>query len=152
MTIALPIEGTGPPSPDIRRRVETARVLSLKDRDELLHGLVLGYRSGDRPLWAPLILELMETSVRIRVSRYRPEGPTMAMADVYQDLVCALLEDALSIPLDGPAFLERRLLLRSADRVSRGLQAEARYQEEIESLEGWAGEQANDDTDEEDPR
>src|SRR5690242_10538581 len=98
MTIAIPIEDTGPPSPDIRRRVERARVLSLRDRDELLHGLVLGYRSGDRLDWAPLILDLMETSIKIRVSRYCPEGPTMAMADVYQDLVCALLEDALSIP------------------------------------------------------
>jgi hypothetical protein len=152
MAIARPIEGTGPPGPDIRRRVGEGRGLSLKDRDELLHGLVLGYRSGDRPCWAPLILDLMETSIRIRVSRYRPEGPTMAMADVYQDLVCALLEDALSIPLDGPAYLERRLLLRSADRVTRGLQAEARYQEDIESLEVWAGEQANDDTDWEDPQ
>ena len=151
MTIAVPIEGTGPPSPDVRRRIERARVLSLRDRDELLHELVLGYRSGDRSLWARLILDLMETSIRIRVSRYRPEGPTMAMADVYQDPVCAVLEDALRIPLDGPAFLERRLLLRSADRVTRGLQSEARYQEEIESLEVWAREQAN-DTDEEDPQ
>jgi hypothetical protein len=152
MTIAVLIECTGPPSLDVRRRVERARVLSLRDRDELLQGLVLGYRSGDRPLWAPLIVDLMETSIRIRVSRYRPEGPTMAMADVYQDLVCAVLEDALSIPLDGPAFLERRLLLRSADRVTRGLQGEARYQEGIESLEFWAGEQPNDDTDQEDPQ
>jgi hypothetical protein len=152
MTIAIPIEGTGPPSPDVRSRVEEARKLSLKDRDELLHGLVLGYRLGDRHLWAPLILELMETSIRIRVSRYRPEGPTMAMADLYQDLVCALLQDALSIPLDGPAFLQRRLLLRSADRVTRGLQGEARYQEAIESLEVWAEEQDNDDTDEEDSK
>jgi hypothetical protein len=152
MTIAIPLEGTGPPSPDVRRRVDKARVLSLKDRDELLHGLVLGYRSGDRHLWAPLILELMETSIRIRVSRYGPGGPTMAIADVYQDLVCALLEDALSIPLDGPAFLERRLLLRSADRVTRGLQGEARYQEAIESLEVWAEEHDNDGSYEEDSK
>ena len=74
----------------------------------------------------------------------------MTIHDVYQELVCALLEDALSFPLAGPAHLERRLLLRSADRVSRGLQREARHQQEFESIETWAEEHENED--EEDPQ
>jgi hypothetical protein len=149
MTIAIPLESTGPPGAEVRQRVADARALPLEERDRLLYELVLEYRAGNRSLWAPLILDFMATSIKIRVSRYRPEGPTMTIGDVYQQLVCALLEDSLSIPLTGPARLERRLLLRSANRVSRGLQREARYQQRFESLEAWAEEQASDDEDEE---
>src|SRR2546425_9457847 len=113
MTLAIPMESTGPPRPDIRRRIPNAIALSLQERDKFLYELILEYRAGNRPLWAPLILDFMATSIKIRVSRYCPEGPTMTIRDVYQELVCALLEDALSIPLAGPAHLERRLLLRS---------------------------------------
>ena len=150
MTIAIPLESTGPPGPQIRRRVAGAGTLSLQQRDELLYGLVREYRAGNRPLWAPLILDFMATSIKIRVARYCPEGPTMTIHDVYQELVCALLEDALSIPLAGPAHLERRLLLRSADRVSRGLQREARHQQKFESIEAWA--EAHENEAEEDPQ
>ena len=149
MTMAIRLESAGSPSPRIRQRVRRARTLSLQDRDRLLYDLVLGFRAGNRSLWAPLILELMSTSIRIRVSRYRPEGPTMTIGDIYQGLVWALLEDALTIPLAGPSRLERRLLLRSADRVSRGLQREARYQERFESLEACAEEHENYDEHEE---
>src|ERR1700694_442082 len=150
MTIAIPLESTRPPGAEVRRRAANARALSLKERDGLLYELVLEYRAGNRPLWAPLILDFMATSIKIRVSRYRPQGPTMTIGDVYQQLVCAVLEDALSIPLAGPARLERRLLLRSADRVSRGLQREGGLQQEFESLEAWAEEHERDN--EEDPQ
>src|SRR2546430_1880854 len=138
MTIAIPLESTGPPGPEIRRRVASARSLSLQQRDELLYRLLLQHRPDNPALLASLILDFMATSIKIRVSRYCPEGPTMTIHDVYQELVCALLEDALSIPLAGPAHLERRLLLRSADRVSRGLQREARHQQDVQSIEAWA--------------
>ena len=150
MTMATRSEGAGPPG--VRQLVARARVLSLSDRDNLLYELVMKFRAGNRSVWAPLILDMLATSLKIRVSRYCPTGATMTIGDIYQEFVCALLEDALSIPLDGPAHLERRLLLRSADRVSRSLQREARYQQDFESLEAWADTHDDQDADKEDQR
>ena len=123
---------------DFAERVRAAGSLDLRQRDELLYELVLAYRSGECSVYAPLILELLGTFLRIRVSRYRPVEPATSIQDVYQQLVLAVLQDSRTIPLQSPERLERRLALRAADRVSRWLQREARRQLMFESLEAWA--------------
>jgi hypothetical protein len=143
VAIAIPSQTVGSPSREIRRQVACGRALSIRERDRLLYELLVRYRRGDRAYWGALILELLDPAIKIRVSRFRPEGPTMTIEDLYQDLVCALLEDALSIPLDGPAYLTRRLVLRSGFRVTRALRREARYQEVLEPIEVWAEEHEN---------
>ncbi len=130
---------------DLAERVRTAGSLDLRQRDELLYELVLAYRSGERSVYAQLILELLRTFLRIRVSRYRPVEPATSIQDVYQQLVLAVLQDSRTIPLQSPERLERRLALRAADRVSRWLQQEARRQGMFESLEAWAEEHEGDD-------
>ncbi len=130
---------------DLAARVRTAGSLDLRQRDELLYELVLAYRSGERSVYAQLILELVRTFLRIRVSRYRPVEPATSIQDVYQQLVLAVLQDSRTIPLQSPERLERRLALRAADRVSRWLQQEARRQVMFESLEAWAEEHEGDD-------
>jgi hypothetical protein len=150
MTIDVRQGTTGPPRQELRRRVLDAGTIGRQERDGLLYELLLGYRSGERSAWSPLILKLLDTPIRIRVSRYRPVGPVMAIEDVYQQLSIELLRDALSIPLTGPAFLERRLMLRSADRVSRWLQREHLRSLETESLEAWVEEHEADEEADED--
>jgi len=130
---------------DLAERVRSAGSLDLRQRDELLYELVLAYRSGERSVYAQLILELVRTFLRIRVSRYRPVEPATSIQDVYQQLVLAVLQDSRTIPLQSPERLERRLALRAADRVSRWLQQEARRQVMFESLEAWAEEHEGDD-------
>ncbi len=130
---------------DLAERVRTAGSLDLRQRDELLYELVLAYRSGERSVYAQLILELLRTFLRIRVSRYRPVEPATSIQDVYQQLVLAVLQDSRTIPLQSPERLERRLALRASDRVSRWLQQEARRQVTFESLEAWAEEHEGDD-------
>jgi len=137
MTIDGKQRPTGPPDVALQDWVRSAGDLTTRHRDELLLQLVLAYRSGERATWAPLILKFLETPLRIRVARYRPVDPAISLEDVYQELASQLLQDALAIPLDGPAFLERRLMLRSADRVSRWLQREHLKSQEIESLDAW---------------
>jgi hypothetical protein len=138
MTIDVRQQPTGPPDAGVRDRVRCAGDLTTRQRDDLLLQLVLAYRSGERDTWAPLILKFLETPLRIRVARYRPVDPAISLEDVYQELASQVLQDALAIPLDGPAFLERRLLLRSADRVSRWLQREHLKSQQTESIEVWA--------------
>ncbi len=130
---------------DLAERVRTAGSLDLRQRDELLYELVLAYRSGERSVYAQLILELLRTFLRIRVSRYRPVEPATSIQDVYQQLVLAVLQDSRTIPLQSPERLERRLALRAADRVSRWLQQEARRQVTFESLEAWGEEHERED-------
>jgi len=130
---------------DLAERVRTAGSLDLRQRDELLYELVLAYRSGERSVYAQLILELLRTFLRIRVSRYRPVEPATSIQDVYQQLVLAVLQDSRTIPLQSPERLERRLALRAADRVSRWLQQEARRQVTFESLEAWGEELERED-------
>ena len=149
MTIDAGRGTTGPPGQELCRHVFGAETLGRHERDKLLYDLVLGYRSTTGAAWSNLILKLLDTPVRIRVSRYRPAGPAMDLNDVYQQLSEELLRDALNIPLTGPAYLERRLILRSADRVSRWLQREHLRSQETESLEAWAEEhEAEEDEDE----
>jgi hypothetical protein len=150
MTIDVRQQPTGPPGVALGDRVRCSGDLTTRQRDDLLLQLVLAYRSGVRDTWAPLILKFLETPLRIRVARYRPLDPAISLEDVYQELASQVLRDALTIPLDGPAFLERRLLLRSADRVSRWLQREHLKSQQTQSLEVWAeaneiGEEADQD-------
>jgi hypothetical protein len=122
----------------------------LRQRDELLYELVLAYRSGERSVYARLILELLGTFLRIRVSRYRPVEPAISIQDVYQQLALAVLHDSRTIPLQSSERLERRLALRAADRVSRWLQREAERQVTFVSLEAWAEEHERDEEADED--
>src|SRR5712692_9030092 len=84
---------------DLAERVRAPRSLDLRQRDELLYELVLAYRSGERSVYACLILELLGTFLRIRVSRYRPVEPAISIQDVYQQLALAVLHDSRTIPL-----------------------------------------------------
>ncbi len=86
MTIDVRGGTTGPPGQELCRRVLDAGTAGRRERDELLYELLLGYRSSPDSTWSTLILRLLDTPVRIRVSRYLPVGPAMALDDVYQQL------------------------------------------------------------------
>lgn len=112
--------------------------LRLYERDQLVFDLVLLYRRGPRQHWAPVLLEVMAPPIFERLARYRPEEPVIDQDDLYQQLLLEVLEAALTIPLHGgPAWLERRLLMRAGGNLSRRLRKEARLRHLLVPLSEW---------------
>lgn len=120
--------------------------LTLPERDRLVYELVLLYREGPRERWAPVLLEVMAPPIFQRFARFRPQEPAIDSDDVLHQFLLEVLEAALRLPVkDGPAWLERRLVLGAAGRVSRWLRREARYRELLEPLAEPADEEDSHD-------
>ena len=133
------MQETGLP-PRIRRGVVEAKVSSdgewfgklaraargrpSRERDRALHELVVGYRQR-RGGAGEAILELVLPALLARLAGFRPQLPAIDDDDLTQQPVLEILAAALSMPLQGPAFLERRLVPMScrpstAKRTSSG--------------------------------
>ncbi len=113
--------------PDFDSRLATCR-LDPRARDQLLCELLVAYRMAPvRSQIAPLILEAVRPQLEVRRLRLRPREPYLEADDVAQQLVLEILDLALRLPLQDGGYLERRLLLRAIERVSRGLKRELRY-------------------------
>jgi len=116
-----------PGFPDFGVRLEGCR-LDPRARDQLLCELLVAYRTTrDRSQIAPLILEAVRPQLEVRCLRLSPQEPYLDTEDLAQQLTLEVLDLALSLPLQGGAFMERRLLLRAIERVTRGLEREVRY-------------------------
>lgn len=109
--------------------------LRARARDHALYPLVLQYRQRQSAANAQAVLEFVGETIRGRANRYKPVPPLTNRADLRQELIMAVLDTALSMPLTGPDFLERRLVLRACNRVSRALWREAKRQETLVDLE-----------------
>ncbi len=97
-------------------------------RDQLLWKLLVAYRTRpNRAQIAPLILGMVRSQLEVRRLRLSPQEPYLDAEDIAQQLVLEILDLALRLPLQDGAFLERRLLLRAIERVTRRLKREARY-------------------------
>src|SRR6266852_1441931 len=102
--------------------------LNPRARDQLLCELLVAYRmTAVRSQIAALILQAVRPQLEVRRLRLRPREPYLEADDVAQQLVVEILDLALRLPLQDGAFLERRLLLRAIERVTRGLKRELRY-------------------------
>jgi len=102
--------------------------LDPRARDQLLCELLVAYRmTAVRSQIAPLILQAVRPQLEVRRLRLRPREPYIDAEDVAQQLVLEILDLALRLPLQDGAFLERRLLLRAIERVTRRLKRELRY-------------------------
>lgn len=100
--------------------------LRLSERDQLLYLVVQRYREDARSRWAPVLLEVLAPPLLVRLTRFRTSFPAIDEDDVAQQFLMELLAAAATIPLENERYLERRLLMRASDRVSRWLQREAR--------------------------
>jgi len=113
--------------PEFDRRLAACR-LDPRARDQFLCELLVAYRlSAVRSQIAPLILEAVRPQLEVRRLRLRPRQPYLETDDIAQQLVLEILDLALRLPLQEGAFLERRLLLRAIERVTRRLKRELRY-------------------------
>ncbi len=113
--------------PEFGSRLAACR-LDPRARDQLLCELLVAYRiTPDRSQIAPLILKAIRPQLEVRRLWLRPREPYLEADDVAQQLVLEILDLALRLPLQDGAFLERRLLLRAIERVSRRLKRELRY-------------------------
>jgi hypothetical protein len=130
-TAAIPSETGGqsetPGFLDFDARLAGCR-LDTRARDQLLCELLVAYRrTAFRAQIAPLILGVVRPQLEVRRLRLRPREPYLEAEDVAQQLVVEILDLALRLPLHGGAFLERRLVLRAIERVTRPLKRELRY-------------------------
>ena len=108
---------------DLRRRIAAAR--GPGQRDAVMFDLVKVFRKeADPEVWQLILTELGQ-ALEARVNRFRTSSsPLYSRDDLAQEMVIALHETALSIPLPSDRHLERRLVLRTANRVSRLLKRE----------------------------
>jgi hypothetical protein len=128
----------------MRRRL--ARANCREDEDPTLYQLVLFYRETSDPRAWALLLETVAPALSTRVSRFRQMRPLYRREDIRQEMILALHETAMTIPLTSSDWLERRLVLRAANRVSRLLKrewAKQLLQDPIEVL----GEEEDEDED-----
>ena len=122
-----PRQADSPGFPDFEPRL-AACSLDPRARDQLLCELLVAYRkTAVRSQIAPLILQAVRPQLEVRRLRLRPREPYFEAGDVAQQLVLEILDLALRLPLQDGAFLERRLLLRAIERVTRRLKRELRY-------------------------
>ena len=120
-------QNDSPGFPGFGARLQGCR-LDPRARDLFLCELLVAYRSNrERSQIAPLILEAVRPQLEVRCLRLSPQEPYLDAEDLAQQLVLEVLDLALCLPLQGGAFMERRLLLRAIERVTRGLEREVRY-------------------------
>ena len=118
---------------DLGRRLRESG--QARERDALIYEVVCLYRAtADPQAWAILLVELGE-ALAARVNRFRSPGALHDRDDMAQEMAIAVHTTALTIPLSSPDYLERRLVLRSANRVSRLLKQEWARQQDQDPLE-----------------
>ena len=132
----------------LRRRLEAAKTAG--ERGRILFDLVPLFRETRAPAAWALILEAVAPTLEIRAARFRLMPAMYGLDDVIQELTLALRETALTIPLESPAYLERRLVLRAANRVGRLLKQEYAKQRRHVPLEILLAQEEGEDEDEED--
>ncbi len=126
--------GYRPPSKPRRRRAFSPQELDrFAQQDQRVFELVVRYRHGE-PVAAGIVLELMP-AVRAKVRHMSALPPLYRHADLRQELVLELLSKASTLPLRGPEFLTRRLMLAATQRLVRRLEREWRRQQNQISLE-----------------
>ena len=97
--------------------------------DALLREVVESYRLGPKQGWAPVLLEALAPAMTCELLRLRPLAAGVSSEDVSQQLVLEVLAAAALIPLPpGCAYVDRRILMRAHNRVSRWLRREARLE------------------------
>ena len=118
---------------DLRSRMRAAR--GAAERDAVFFDVIQAYRwQPETELWQLLLDELGE-ALTARVNRFRTPSPFLRRKDLAQEMVLALHETALTLPLITDRYLERRLVLRTANRVSRLLKREWRHYQDQDPLE-----------------
>ncbi len=109
------------------------------DHQLALVGVVKAYRACSRSRCAPMLLTLLAPAVERRLGRLRPVPPAISAEDIRQQLLVEVLEAALSMPLPlNPLVLERAILRRASQAVSRRLSRELRRQQRQEPLADMA--------------
>ncbi len=106
-------------------------------RDRLLESVVMAYRSGDKQVWAAVLLDLLTPAVLQRLRHFRPEPPAIDSEDIRAEFVAQLLEAAATMPFPPVVrFVEKRLILRAGQGVRRWLRRERRWRSACQPF-GW---------------
>lgn len=121
----------------LRRVAALARgeQLRLRERDQLLYLVIQRYREAADQSWAAVLLEVVAPPFMVRLGRFVCAIPGLESEDLAQQFLLEILDAAWTMPLPNHRYLERRLLLRAADSVTRWLEREVNYQGRLALLE-----------------
>ena len=109
--------------------------LATPQADRRLAELVRLYQQGERPTWAPVLLEAMAPALIPWLAMVNGEPPYVDREDVAQQLVVEVLEEALNLDLGADAtHVAQRLLRGAAARVAEQLKEEARWRRRLRQL------------------
>ena len=130
-------EVVGALTPDALALVARARDrqnLSPAQRDRVLARIVAAYRGGDKPIWGPVLLDLLAPALLERLRLLSPEPPAFDEEDLRQQMVLELLHAADTVPLR-ERYVKATLVSRAHKRMCRWLQRERRHRLRQESID-----------------
>jgi hypothetical protein len=106
------------------------------ERNRLLAQVVCTYRSGSKPKWGPVILDLLAPALILMLKGLRPEPPTFDEEEIRQQLVAETLRAAATVPLLESGLQTRfRLTSRTYTWMLRWLAREGRRRRRQVSFE-----------------
>jgi len=131
----------GPSELDLVSRTRVARNAASGERDRLLGAVIGFYRTGDKPVWAAVLLDLVTPAMLARLTRLSSDVPAVDLEDLRSQFLVEVLQAAATMPMPANArFVERRLILRAGWRVRRWLGRERRWRSSCVALESITGE------------
>jgi hypothetical protein len=99
------------------------------ERNRILAEIVCAYRMGRRPVWGPVILDLLAPSLVLVLQGLRAQPPTIDDEEIRQQLVLEVLKAADRIPLHpGGRQTRFRITSRAYTAMLRWLAREGRRQ------------------------
>ena len=97
------------------------------ERNRLLAQVVCAYRAGPKPLWGPVVLDLLAPTLIVILKGLRPVSPVIDEPEIRQQFVYEALQAAATVPLlDGGLQTRFRITSRAYTRMLRWLAREGR--------------------------
>jgi hypothetical protein len=106
------------------------------ERNRLLAKVVSAYRTGPKPVWGAVLLDLLAPTLVVILQGLRPVPPTIDEAELRQQLIAEALHAAATVPLLESGRQTRfRLTSRAYTRMLRWLAREGRRRRHQVSFE-----------------
>jgi hypothetical protein len=105
------------------------------ERNRLLAQVVSAYRTGPKPVWGAVLLDLLAPTLVVILQGLRPVPPAIDEPELRQQLVAEALHAAATVPLlEGGQQTRFRLTSRAYTRMLRWLAREGRRRRHQVSL------------------
>jgi len=98
------------------------------ERNRLLARIVCHYRTGSKPIWGPVLLDLLAPTLTLMLKGLRPVPPAIDEIEIRQQLIAEALRCAATMPLLESGIQTRfRITSRTYTNMLRWLAREGRW-------------------------